>query len=70
MRQSIPWILWAVWKNRNNTVISGKKADLKAIVCNAQENAKIWLEINLTGFEGRRVNGSISLSVEKKWTRP
>lgn len=46
-RESILWVLWYVWKNRNETMIAGKKEDLRILVNRAQDDAAQWVVVNV-----------------------
>lgn len=43
---AFPWILWHIWKTRNMFIFEGRRSDAHTIFIKAQEDAKIWLELN------------------------
>ncbi|XP_020875872.1 uncharacterized protein LOC110227082 [Arabidopsis lyrata subsp. lyrata] len=68
-RISIPWVLWAIWKNRNRTIFEGKVWNFQALVQKAYEDAMHWTMVNTqpsTLFSRQ----STPIWMEKKWRKP
>jgi len=45
-RLSIPWVLWAIWKNRNHTVFKVKVWNFHVLVQKAYEDTMHWKMVN------------------------
>lgn len=44
LKQSIPWVLWSIWKNRNSILIEGQQRDLSVLMHHASEEAEQWIK--------------------------
>lgn len=69
IRGVIPWVLWAIWKNKNDTVISWKKEDLLSLVQKAHEDAQQWQEVNVVTLEVNHVScsGMFKCNIKSLW---
>lgn len=69
MRQSIPWVLWTIWKNQNSIVIAKTQRDMGQLVLKAQEEAASWFNLNAKVTEG---HGDLqrTFNEEVRWTKP
>ncbi|KAG7564939.1 Ribonuclease H domain [Arabidopsis suecica] len=69
IRMAIPWILWGIWKHRNEVLYAGKQCDLNALVIHAMEEAEEWNKI-------KEVQPQTSISTvpvlrrESRWVKP
>ncbi|XP_010474031.1 PREDICTED: uncharacterized protein LOC104753480 [Camelina sativa] len=70
IRRVLPWLLWGIWKWRNNFVFQGKQMDIQEMVTKAFMESSEWLaaqeSIGLCtkDWEGKKV------SIEVRWRRP
>lgn len=56
----VPWLLWRLWKNRNEFIFTGKEYEAESVLRKAQEDAEEWRdrkkaemkEVNLSGQKG------------------
>ncbi|XP_024011324.1 uncharacterized protein LOC112086588 [Eutrema salsugineum] len=69
MRTQTPWILWAIWKNRNSILFASKQESLNLIVRNAIEDASLWDKLNMKANEEDR-NRRCSGPVNSHWQPP
>ncbi|KAG2275492.1 hypothetical protein Bca52824_058047 [Brassica carinata] len=66
-RRSIPWILWAIWKNRNLILYADTQESLIFHIQQAIEEARLWNEVNLR----QEPVDNLGLNGEKKrWEAP
>ena len=66
-RRSIPWILWAIWKNRNLILYADTQESLIFHIQQAFEETRLWNEVNL----GQEPVDNLGLNGEKKrWEAP
>ena len=45
---NFPWILWYIWKNRNNKVFNNKDGNPQEILRIAEVEGEVWTEAQLT----------------------
>ncbi|EOA21661.1 hypothetical protein CARUB_v10002082mg [Capsella rubella] len=70
-RVAIPWLLWEIWKARNDLVFAGRSQDAHVLIVKAMEDAEEWFEQqNRTVLvSGSRLSHRLSPS-EKCWSKP
>ena len=61
-----PWILWYIWKARNDKIYSNKDGNPQEILRLAEVESKIWMEAQLTvnGPRENSYNGSLQQSAD------
>ncbi|KAG7591227.1 Reverse transcriptase domain [Arabidopsis thaliana x Arabidopsis arenosa] len=69
MRMAIPWILWGIWKHRNEVLYGGKQDDLHALVGHALEEAEVWNKLWDVQTLPNTTNAQ-PLRRENRWTKP
>lgn len=65
-RQAIPWMLWTIWKNRNNILYAEIQESSSILVQRAIEETSLWHELNKT----ERREEPKDLGVPQKWMPP
>ncbi|KAL1194360.1 hypothetical protein V5N11_017829 [Cardamine amara subsp. amara] len=67
-RQTIPWLLWGIWKKLNAKMYAGTVGDAYILIAQAIEEAEEWKRLNSTETvtASQRLNG---IGLGKKWHR-
>ncbi|XP_020881798.1 uncharacterized protein LOC110228494 [Arabidopsis lyrata subsp. lyrata] len=69
IRMAIPWILWGIWKHRNEVLYAGKQGDLNALVVHAIEEAELWNKLKETQPQPPLGTG-LNSRRETRWVKP
>jgi len=69
LRMAIPWILWGIWKHRNETLYAGKQGDLVYLVTHAIEEAEVWNKLRDRQLQDNITN-SQPIRRENRWIKP
>ncbi|KAG7586642.1 Reverse transcriptase zinc-binding domain [Arabidopsis thaliana x Arabidopsis arenosa] len=69
MRMAIPWIIWGIWKHRNEVLYAGKQGDLNALVVHALEEAEMWNTVSAAQRQSL-ANTTQPISRGTRWTLP
>ncbi|XP_020870665.1 uncharacterized protein LOC110225387 [Arabidopsis lyrata subsp. lyrata] len=69
IRMAIPWILWGIWKHRNEVLYAGKQGDLNALVVHAIEEAELWNKLKETQPQPPLGTG-LNARRETRWVKP
>ena len=67
--KSFIWIMWQIWKGRNELVFERRQTNPISILSKAIEDANIWFAVNTTE-EVERVNHSCASGQVLKWSPP
>ncbi|KAG5400453.1 hypothetical protein IGI04_015060 [Brassica rapa subsp. trilocularis] len=67
-RQAIPWILWTIWKNRNNLLYAETQESPSLLVQRTLEEASLWNELNKAESIGGQLQADMGIS--KQWIPP
>ncbi|XP_010474601.1 PREDICTED: uncharacterized protein LOC104754160 [Camelina sativa] len=63
-----PWILWRIWKNRNNLIFKGREYEAISLINKAKEDAEEWSQrLELRGIKHPNPPGSLN---RNKWIKP
>lgn len=66
---AFPWLLWNIWKARNELVFENSRSSPTDCATKATEDAKIWLTVNYPESDNSLVKYGVSPS-SSAWTRP
>ncbi|KAG7582623.1 Zinc knuckle CX2CX4HX4C [Arabidopsis suecica] len=69
LQLAIPWLLWGIWKHRNEVIHAGKHGDLNILVEHAIEEAEIWNKLVLES-PGHSFQVTRAPRAEVRWLRP
>lgn len=68
--QSIPWLLWLLWKNRNDFLFEGRMSTTSNLVEKSQKEAGDWLQVQMIeGRETSRINNRVR-GDKLSWQKP
>lgn len=70
LRESIPWLLWGIWKARNSTLYANKVNDHHLVIANALEETREWF---MQQSQPVLANGILTSSHNfwnRRWIRP
>ncbi|KAG7551546.1 Reverse transcriptase zinc-binding domain [Arabidopsis thaliana x Arabidopsis arenosa] len=70
MRDSIPWLLWGLWKARNSTIFAGQASNPNILIASALEEAEEWIQQSLIISQETKVWNRQTIRVEKTWLKP
>lgn len=63
-----PWIMWRLWKNRNDLVIKGVEYDAMELVMKAKEDKEEWE--NREEVKKKREAQTLTENHNEKWHKP
>ncbi|KAG7567744.1 Ribonuclease H domain [Arabidopsis thaliana x Arabidopsis arenosa] len=69
IRMAIPWLLWGIWKHRNEVLYAGKQGELNALVSHGIEEAEEWNKIKELQPQTSMSNVPV-LRREGHWVKP
>ncbi|XP_056855145.1 uncharacterized protein LOC130504548 [Raphanus sativus] len=70
-RQTIPWIFWTIWKNRNSVLYAETQISIEVQLQLIRDDARLWTELNDSQANEETVNGLLEEAIGKAidWPR-
>ncbi|XP_024013466.1 uncharacterized protein LOC112087776 [Eutrema salsugineum] len=69
IQNSLPWVLWHIWKNRNSILFANQQEATVVIVHRSQEEADLWNKLNAP-IETEDRNRNLTGLVDSLWHPP
>lgn len=69
----VPWLLWRLWKNKNEFMFKGKDYEAMSLIRKAQEDAEEWRDMKKDELQEAKLkghNGSASIKHNVIWRPP
>lgn len=70
IKLAIPWLLWGIWKHRNNFLFEKQQGDINVLVNNAFDDSDLWNKEKVKENLELRFNSSIGSRLETRWFWP
>ncbi|ESQ38477.1 hypothetical protein EUTSA_v10029194mg, partial [Eutrema salsugineum] len=71
LRNSFPWILWRIWKNRNSFFFDGKIFNADESVGKIRENSEGWFNAQKIELrDNETIRESQGFRISRKWSPP
>lgn len=69
----VPWLLWRLWKNRNELLFKGKEYEAESILRKAKEDAEEWQRrkmADVSEVERTEAKRLMATNHTRSWTPP